>query len=307
MKLLATISVLLFLSVLVFLSSGLYHSHLVDSLREIEKECLTENRDVERTECLTEVEQSLVVKYYVELVWFVSGISGLILVMVVVHLTWEVMKDWQRRKEKCAGYEMDLARQNSIINAYRKKLGTNKKVESKIRSKVDRYKVDVENAVLQQVEYERGLQDAQREAAFLNMRIQRQNVKDRSNWAKITQLRKREGTLKKELEAKSKSRDELEDKLGSIALEKERLARELADERRERERQKEEFLRERAMLEEAAGVAQQQAWAEHQSRPPPAPVHRPPPVDQQEDGFRGDRRSRHQAREQNDGGSCLIS
>ena len=304
MKLLATTSVLLFLSVLVFLSSGLYHSHLVDSFREIEKECLTENRDVERTECLVEVEQSLAVKYYVEWVWFVSGISGLMLVMVVVYLTWEVMKDWQRRKDKCAGYEIDLARQNSIINAYRKKLGTNKKVESKIRSKVDRYKVDVENAVLQQVEYERGLQDAQREAAFLNMRIQRQNVKDRSNWAKITQLRKREGTLKKELEAKSKSRDELEDKLGSIALEKERLARELADERRERERQKEEFLRERAMLEEAAGVAQQQAWAEHQSRPPPASVHGTRPVDRQEEG---DRRSRHQAREQSDGGSCLIS
>ena len=217
MRLLAVTSVLL---VLVFFSSCVYHFHLVDSLRETEKECLTESRDKERTECLAEVEQSFAVKYYVEWVLFVSGISGFILVMVVVYLAW---KDWQRRKDE---YKKDL-------NAYRQQLDAKERMEAEFRSKVGHYKDDVENVV---VEYQRGWQEAQREAAFLNMKIQRQHVKDRSNWAKITQLRKREGTLKKELEAKSKIEDEL-------ALENERLARELENERKVKEKEMEDSER----------------------------------------------------------------
>ena len=211
MRLLAVASVFLILLVFIFFSSCVYHFHLVDSLRETEKECLTESRDRERTDCLAEVEQTLVVKYYVKWVLFVSGISGFILVMVVVYLAW---KDWQRRKDK---HEMDL-------NAYRQQLDAKERMEAEFRSKVGHYKDDVENVI---EEYQRGWQEAQREAAFLNMRIQRQNVKDRSNWAKITQLRKREGTSKKELEAKSKINKRLARELERKTEDSERLAREL--------------------------------------------------------------------------------
>ena len=74
--------VLLLGSFLVFLSSEVYYSYLVDSHTRLEKEYLVQRK----MECLAEMEYSGVLKYYVDLIRSVSLFLGnFLIVMDLIH------------------------------------------------------------------------------------------------------------------------------------------------------------------------------------------------------------------------------
>ena len=230
------LSAFIFLSVVTFLWSNIYLLENEDTLKHLVEDCNRESLNI-----LCGI-RGFHLQYIIELVRFLSAVTTIFLLVVLIYALWKALYELDWYKQKFHEKQEEIARKNRVLGAYKKKMNASKRNESKFVDKVDQYKLDIMNSEQQMKELEESLEKAHKEIEYFKTKSHRQWVRERTNWARMT---KREGTMKRHLV-------QLEERL----LAKERELEEFRNERRVLEERQEALIREGAILEEAAGMAQ---------------------------------------------------